>query len=386
LSKSENLSSLLTDTLQATDDELRELEACKAKLEKNLARRSRALDLNLKRVQLRAQRPGREMVSDDVQSRLLGQGKLLQASIDKIGRCMKNADIDHSKLWEAKEALASDRMDKDEAMRLDTQALSLKSADFTQDQGGLQKKVFAYPHNWYKGTGQGVHEARNLQNDASRLRLAIERLLEESAEAEKMMERSLNEALRERTEVTNAVKGHLQQQREATRVELLEAQKRKAALLAAMDSKREPMALARQRYQMRKQRPTRELVHDEVEDALTQEFHDLQVIVNNMEQKIKGVEREIQVLNANMQQLDANIVDKASALSLDTQCMDLRVAGSVAGSVVSSRASNGSMQVLQQKIDSMEHQLTDARKSRQQMETKLTSLKGSLGGREDLDC
>lgn len=55
---------------------------------------------------------------------------------------------------------------------------------------------------------------------------------------------------------------------EATRQELGEAQKRKASLQAAIDAKREPMALARQRYQMRKQRPTRELVHDEASLSL----------------------------------------------------------------------------------------------------------------------
>lgn len=64
--------------MQATDDELNALAGCKADLERNLARRNRALDLNMKRLQMRAQRPGREMVSDEVQARLLGQGKMLQ--------------------------------------------------------------------------------------------------------------------------------------------------------------------------------------------------------------------------------------------------------------------------------------------------------------------
>ena len=45
-------------------------------------------------------------------------------------------------------------------------------------------KVFSYPHNWYKGTGQGVQDARNLQNDSARLRAAIERMLLESKNAE----------------------------------------------------------------------------------------------------------------------------------------------------------------------------------------------------------
>ena len=62
----------------------------------------------------------------------------------------------------------------------------------------------------------------------------------------------------------SGLQSHLQSQMHATRLELAEAQKRKASLQAAIDAKKEPIALARHRYQMRKQRPTRELVHDEV--------------------------------------------------------------------------------------------------------------------------
>lgn len=92
------------------------------------------------------------------------------------------------------------------------------------------------------------------------------------------MDGQLTAALKERAQLTGAVRNHMQGQVDACRAELHEADKRKAELQAAIDSKREPIALARQRYHMRKQRPVRELVHDEVEDALTQEFHDLQVL------------------------------------------------------------------------------------------------------------
>merc|ERR1719183_941773 len=143
-----------------------------------------------------------------------------------------------------------------------------------------------------------------------------------------------------------------------------------------MDDKREPIALARERYQMRKKRPTRELVHDEVEDALTQEFHDLQVIVSNLEQKMKQVDREIAGLLTTLQQLEANITDKNSALGLDMKCIEMRAAGSVA-STNASRASS-SMLALQQKIDNMESQLVDARKSRMMMEQQLGQLKSQV--------
>ena len=68
--------------------------------------------------------------------------------------------------------LAADKEDKDNAIALDAASLNLTAGDpiHLQEAGSLQKKVFAYPHNWYKGTGQGVQDARHLQNDAAKLR------------------------------------------------------------------------------------------------------------------------------------------------------------------------------------------------------------------------
>jgi DNA repair exonuclease SbcCD ATPase subunit len=173
LSKSQSLNGLLSETLNATEDELTNIQHSKEKLEKHLEKRNKALEVNYKRLQLRAQRPDREMVSDDVQARLLNQGRLLQSGVDKIMRCLNKADHDIQKLLEAKEALTADKSDKEQAMFLDQQALGLKAPDhvFTQNDGEkLTKKVFSYPHNWYKGTGQGVQDARSVQNDAARLR------------------------------------------------------------------------------------------------------------------------------------------------------------------------------------------------------------------------
>jgi hypothetical protein len=52
----------------------------------------------LPRLQLRAQRPKNELVSDDVQSQLFGQGKMLQSTMDKIHRCLKSTDRDLERL------------------------------------------------------------------------------------------------------------------------------------------------------------------------------------------------------------------------------------------------------------------------------------------------
>jgi predicted nuclease with TOPRIM domain len=110
----------------------------------------------------------------------------------------------------------------------------------------------------------------------------------------------------------------------AVRAELNQALKKKQDLQMAVDAKAEPLALARHRYQLRKQRPTRELVHDEVEDALTQEFHDLQVICSNLDTKMKQVNKEISCLQTTLDSLENNVGDKDSAFHLDMACLDIK--------------------------------------------------------------
>ena len=148
LQKSESLNGLLSDTLQGTEDELAALTRCKEKLEKHLEKRNKALDVNYKRLQLRAQRPDREMVADDVQSRLLNQGRLLQSGVDKIVRCLEKTEYDIKRLFEAKDALEADKADKEHAMHLDQMALNLQHPDnvFSMADGEhLTKKVRARP-------------------------------------------------------------------------------------------------------------------------------------------------------------------------------------------------------------------------------------------------
>jgi len=372
LSKVEGLKDLLHVTLEQTDDELAQLRVVQKGLDKAYNQKNRLLELNTKRLNVRAQRPDRELVADDVQSKLNGQAKLLQGSIDKINRCIANANSDVSRLLEARERLQQDMNDKLSALEVDEKALNLKTAD-TAGEGTLQKKVVTYPHNWYKSTEAQVNDARTRQNDSSRLRVAVERMLEDISASEKAMDAALQESLKEKTMLTSSYKGDLERQAEAVRLELGEANKRKLSLEQAIAAKKEPLALARQRYQLRKSRPNRELVHDEVEDALTQEFRDLQVIVQNLEQKLSQVNKEIVQLEANQRRLAANINDKDQAYQLDAQVLSMQAAASVAGSNAS-----GAAAAMQSKIDSMERDLAEVRRSRVTMQAKLDTLKHTM--------
>ena len=105
--------------------------------------------------------------------------------------------------------------------------------------------------------------------------------------------------------------------------ELDEARGRKGALEASLAAKAAPLALTQQRYSLRRTRPSRELVQDEVEDALTQELTSLHFIQTNISRKIAAVDREIAHLHLTARQLEANLADKSSVLELDTRVSDV---------------------------------------------------------------
>ena len=57
---------------------------------------------------------------------------------------------------------------------------------------------------------------------------------------------------------------------------------------------------------------------------LVQEFHDLQVICNNLDMKMAQVNKEIAMLGTTLASLESTVDEKDCAFTLDMQCLDLK--------------------------------------------------------------
>jgi len=367
----------LEETVVKTDTELVKLQKNRSKLERIVSQKAALLDVNERRLDVRSGRPVREMVADEVQRRLVSQTRLLQTDIDKLQRCIKKTEQDAVRLEDSRAVLTLDLKDKAEALALENQCMSLTQATQSTE-GQLQKKQLSYPHKWSHSTNVEVKEARHRIGDAARLRTAIDSVVVEMSAAERAANAQVEEALREKISATQVLKVKLDKQLAATLEELSAAEVRKVDLEAALDEKKAPLALGKQRYAIRRNRPERELVHDEVEDALTAEFNDLRFITQQLAEKLKAVNREILHLRSAAEELKSNIADKAAALSMDEACLsqveNARSTASVASFATSTRSATA------QRIEELEQSLMEARDSRQRMETQLNSLLATRTG------
>jgi hypothetical protein len=225
-----------------------------------------------------------------------------------------------------------------------------------------------------------MRRVRARQADASRLRGAIGNVIDDTKSTAHALDSQLRAALHGKIRSTEKLSRELDAELSGVLGETAAADTRRAELEAALAEKLGPLALGRQRYQMRHARPAREKVHDEVEDALSSEFNDLRFVSVQLERKIAAVTGESSRLHAHAVVLRANIKDKTEALAADRAVLALddrddamsMVSSVYQHSVVSAGGSAvGSRVGAVERIAALETELEAARAGRMMMESEL---------------
>jgi|AntAceMinimDraft_5_1070358.scaffolds.fasta_scaffold04357_2 hypothetical protein len=237
-----------------------------------------------------------------------------------------------------------------------------------------------YPHKWLGSSEDEMRRVRARQADASRLRGAIGNVIDDTKSTAHALDSQLRAALHGKIRSTEKLSRELDAELSGVLGETAAADTRRAELEAALAEKLGPLALGRQRYQMRHARPAREKVHDEVEDALSSEFNDLRFVSVQLERKIAAVTGESSRLHAHAVVLRANIKDKTEALAADRAVLALdhrddarsMVSSVYQHSVVSAGGSAvGSRVGAVERIAALETELEAARAGRMMMESEL---------------
>lgn len=123
----------------------------------------------------------------------------------------------------------------------------------------------------------------------TRLRKAILHAIANSRANEHDVSSRLNENMMAKVSATRNLREDLQGQLERVRDEQTRAKAQRSALSAALEAKRGPLAQARERLAVRRARPSRETVNDEVEAALAREVAHLASICQQLSDKVSGV-------------------------------------------------------------------------------------------------
>lgn len=101
------------------------------------------------------------------------------------------------------------------------------------------------------------------------------------------------------------------------REEQAKAEGQRRSLAMALEAKRGPLQQAKERYALRRARPCRETVQDEVEAALAKEIAHLNSVTKQLADKMNSVDKELGQLDVTAAMIEDNIRDKDSAINLD---------------------------------------------------------------------
>ena len=189
----------------------------------------------------------------------------------------------------------------------------------------------------------------------------------------------------------------LERQLENVRDEIARAQQRRNEMLTTAKAQTGPAALAKHRYMLRKTRPHREMVQDEVENALLEELNTLQSHTLVLMKQAGALDGQIELLTVAAQQLEANLQDKRHGEEVDMECAMLdgrsvvtrprTAASSVVSSMFSvdggrskigSHASVRSSTAALNRLDMLEKELCQARNDRAQMESSISAIQAEL--------
>ncbi|GFR49244.1 hypothetical protein Agub_g11258 [Astrephomene gubernaculifera] len=392
LSQTEQLKNMLEVCLSEVVSEIAELLSTRKRLEERGGKVATKISVNASRLQVRSARPTREMTMDDVEKSLLKQQGLLGSFAERVNRALSQVDKEVAALEAVRAKLEADLRDKMEALRVDEAVLSIPTDPAVE--GGVSPTfrrshvdhMPKTPHSWVRATEDNLRNAHHWLADAARLRKAILHAIANSRANEHDMSSRLNENMMAKVAATRNLREDLQSQLERVREEQARAKQQRASLAAALEAKRGPLAQARERLAVRKARPCRETVNDEVEAALAREVAHLASITQQLSEKVNAVDREIAALDASAAQLADNIKDKDDALRIDERMVMLdgrinlvqRPPSSVASFAVSEMSMPRTQTLA--RIRELEASLSAARREREGMESSIRQLKESMGG------
>ncbi|KAJ9526461.1 hypothetical protein QJQ45_009945 [Haematococcus lacustris] len=254
---------------------------------------------------VRDARPTRERTMDEVEKALLRQQQMVITFAEKVKRAINHVDREVAQLQVVKAKLTADMHDKASAVGVDSAVLSVR------EDGTLQ----------VRSTEENLKFANHWLADSARLRKAIRHAIYNSRTAEHSAAAGLHNAMMSKLGSTHNLKEELEQQLAKTRDEHARAAAQRRSLSAALEAKRGPLLQAKERFALRKARPDRETVQDDVEAALRNEIAHLNAATSQLSNKVSSVDKELENLEVAAAMLSDNLRDKQGALALDERCV-----------------------------------------------------------------
>lgn len=321
IAKTEGLKANLEESLSLTCDEIARISAKEEELAALLVLKQRAYDWNQRMQNLRSTRPQRENTNDKTQYCLVQQGKRLHETIVALTNLISAAQSDHQKLDKCKAALEKDLAEKDSALNLDKHALqsSQETAHLAHYEPPGTVGITTIG-TWVKTTEENIREATQAQQNSTRLRGLAENQAAECLAGEKNTYNNMMNELRTNMAATTNLINGLQEHLSSNDDKILQAQHTYNELTDALHAKFPALDLAKHRYTHRTtDRPSKEVMGDEVHQALRDEHISLDRAAQDLAHRIEKVKLDIQALQDMQAKLQADLKDKEEHLRIDSE-------------------------------------------------------------------
>jgi len=269
-------------------------------------------------VELRKQRPTRELVRDEVEYELQMLEKehmetcaLYQQTLFACGNELKRLDDTRGKLQ-------YDIDQKEETIRLDSEVLGMEVGMPSP----MPTKSSILPYTWTGTSAELMSFAQDVCATAQRLTSKSANIRAARAGIEEEGRQRALAALRKRVYDTENLANELKMRIAQVDADIEADQAEKVSLEQAIQDKQPALELAKSRLQARVSRPGMERVRDVAERALEAEVVDLQRSIEELALSRERVIANLARLVASREQLAADLADKEVALRIDSACLE----------------------------------------------------------------
>ncbi|GBF89478.1 hypothetical protein Rsub_02050 [Raphidocelis subcapitata] len=254
---------------------------------------------------------------DEVARQLHHQRLLLDGLLERAGRAERLVAAAGARLAECRARLGADLWDKGQALSIDEAVLGMhgvgsgggdrRASDAAAAPAGPPAAgsaaggVFggataaAVPPAWAAGGSPGgrrrwegdsstlVAGAQQLVAESGRLRAKVKQTLLDLSAAVVGSARAVDSSISDRIRDTRAARAALQERLREVEAEAARAGQEQESLRRSIEEKRAPLEQLRARFDLRRRRPAREAVADEVESALAAEAAGLAAVARQLE-------------------------------------------------------------------------------------------------------
>eukprot|EP01062_Namystynia_karyoxenos_P009323 TRINITY_DN132_c0_g2_i1.p1 TRINITY_DN132_c0_g2~~TRINITY_DN132_c0_g2_i1.p1 ORF type:complete len:549 (+),score=182.96 TRINITY_DN132_c0_g2_i1:115-1647(+) len=210
-------------------------------------------------------------------------------------------------------------------MGSDRRLLPLNTATHTQHRsiaGGRDTSRLGDTQVWMGATERRLEQARETAQQTHSLRQGAQKTTGLIERETRETHGCVNDWLKRKVEQTLNLKQKLERTvaQLSEEMDLLQQRMQRAAELLQMQ--RAPLAKAQHRLRVRgTRRPTRENIHDPVQDALIQEAADVQAALDQLKQSCDDMSMTYEQMALCKASLRQDLADKTAALELDTSCL-----------------------------------------------------------------